>query len=280
MVFQQHRSVVAGGVNLDGLDLEISVSKSSDDPLEFEVSTWNLSEASWRQIEDGDNCQIELGWADGEIGTVCFGEITSTKPEMDGGDLRYRIKGIDESEAATYAEPDSGWGQKSWVDASPDQIVTDIAAEIGLTANVESVGNTISGVWSATPDKSARDLIDELLDHAVEITGEAWEWYAEQGQIYFQPRNSETLEAPQLSYGSSLRSIKDVSSEDEDVELELEFEAMLDPRIRKGAAVYVDVDQYQGGYRVDSFEFTSDSTSGDHLVNGTLLPVDADYSVA
>ncbi|AAM88700.1 hypothetical protein PhiCh1p27 [Natrialba phage PhiCh1] len=46
MVFQQHRSVQAGDVNLDGLDLDISVTKSSDDPLEFEVSTWNLSEAS------------------------------------------------------------------------------------------------------------------------------------------------------------------------------------------------------------------------------------------
>lgn len=279
MVFQQHRSVQAGDVNLDGLDLEISVSKSSDDPLEFEVSTWNLSEASWRGISTGDPCRIELGWDDGEISTVCFGEITSTKPEMDGGDVRYRIKGVDESEAATYAEPDGSWSRRSWLDAAPEEIVSDIASNIGLTANAEAVGDTISGVWTATPDKRARDLLDELLDYAVELSGEAWEWYAEQGQIYFQPRNQETVDAPELSYDSSAISISDVSSEDEDVELELEFEAMLDPRIRKGAAVFVDHDEYRGGYRVDSFEFTSNSTSGDHQVNGTLLPIEADYSV-
>ena len=55
---------------------------------------------------------------------------------------------------------------------------------------------------------------------------------------------------------------------------------MLDPRIRKGAAVYVDVDGYRGGYRVDSFDMISNTTSGDHLVTGKLLPIEADYSVA
>ncbi|WP_237076867.1 hypothetical protein [Natrialba magadii] len=267
-------------MNLDGLDLDISVTKSSDDPLEFEVSTWNLSEASWRKIDEGDQCRIELGWADGEIATVCFGEITSTKPEMDGGDLRYQIKGIDESEGATYARPDEDWGQKSWVNTSPDEIASDIFQSCGLTAAVEPVGGNIQGVWSATPDKRARDLVDELLEYAVEISGEAWEWYAEQGRGYFQPRNQETVDAPELSYDSSLVSINEASSEDDDAELELDFETMLDPRIRKGAAVYVDVDQHRGGYRVDSFEFSSDTTSGTHIVNGTLIPIDADYSVA
>lgn len=280
MVFQQYRRVQAGGVDLDGLDLDIKVTKSSDDPLEFEVTTWNLSESSWQKIEDGEHCRIELGWEDGEIETVCFGEITSTKPEMDGSDMSYRIKGIDESEAATYAQPDSDWGRRSWVDASPDEIAADIFASCDLTAAVEPVGGEIPGVWTATPDKRARDLVDELLEHAVEISGVAWEWYAEQGRGYFQPRNQETVDAPELSYDASLISVSEVSSEDEDVELELEFETMLDPRIRKGAAVYVDVDGYRGGYRVDSFDFVSNTTSGDHLVTGKLLPIEADYSVA
>jgi len=55
-VWQQHRSVDAGEVSLDELDLDIRVRKPKDDPLEFEVTTWNLTDETWGRIADGDLC--------------------------------------------------------------------------------------------------------------------------------------------------------------------------------------------------------------------------------
>ena len=37
-VYEQYRSVEAGEVSLDGLDVEITVTQPKDDSLEFEVS--------------------------------------------------------------------------------------------------------------------------------------------------------------------------------------------------------------------------------------------------
>ena len=248
--------------------------------LEFEVLTWNLTEETWDQIGKGDGVQIELGWADGEIETVCLGEITSAKPEDDGGEVQYRIKGVDESEGVTYARPSSDWGRKSWLNASPDEIAADIASEIGLSAQVEPIDQNISGVWSVDSDQKVRAWLDDLLEYAAEFTGQAWEWFADRGQLHFQPRNQETVEAPMLSYDASLISLSPASSEDEDLDKELDFETMLEPKIRKGAAVYVDVDAHRGPYRVDEFEFNSSTVSGDHLVRGKLIPIEGDYSVA
>lgn len=275
-VWQQHRSVAAGEIDLDGLDLEIEVNKPKDDPLEFEVTTWNLTSDSWARIEDGDLCRIELGWEEGDIETVCLGEIDTRKRESDGNDIRYEIKGIDETEAATKVRPDGD----SWDNRRVDQIVEEIASSIGLAAQTENAGAPIWGTWSVTPDKTVSDWLDELLEIAAEKTGQEWEWFGMRGQIYFLPRDSETEEAPQLSYDGMLLDLGLKSDTDDDVEGQLEFEAMLEPRIAKGAAVYVDTDEYSGPYRVSDYTFESSSVSGDHLVRGTLTPIDADYSVA
>lgn len=278
MVFVQERRVEAGGIDLSDFDLDITVRRPKDDPLEFEVSVWNLTDESWGQIEEHDLCRIELGWVDGETDVVCFGEITSARPQPDSPDVRYDIEGIDESEAAVEARP-GAWSKKTWRDKSPDKIVGDIAREIGLSASTESVDRAISGTWSVTSEKKIRRWLDELLEYAAEFTGQSWEWFADRGQLYFQPRDAETVEAPRLAYDSILISLSETSTEDEEVDEELEFEAMLDPRIRKGAAVFVDTDAREGPYRVDDYEFRSSSVTGDHLVRGKLLPIEGDYSV-
>lgn len=279
MPFVQHRSVQAGEVDLSMLDLDITVRKPKDDPLEFSVSVWNLSEESWSRISDGDLCRIELGWEDGASETICLGEITSTTPNFDGSDKRYEISGVDESESAVDARPRRGWSQKTWRDKAPDAIAADLAQSVGLTPRTEEIEREINGTWSVTTDKKVRRWLDELLEYAAEFTGQEWGWFADRGQLYFQPRNSETVEAPQLSYDGTLLEISDKSDEDEEVEKQLEFEAMLEPRIRKGAAVYVSVAEYEGPYRVDSYEFNSSSVTGDHLVRGDLIPIQGDYSV-
>ncbi|QHS17932.1 hypothetical protein GWK26_12670 [haloarchaeon 3A1-DGR] len=279
MVWSQYRSVDAGEVTLDGLDLEIVVTKPKDDPLEFEVTTWNLTSETWGRIEDGDLCRIELGWDDGPSETVMIGQIDTRDRTSNQGDISYTIKGIDETEAVTKTRPDDSWSQKSWLNKRPDQIVQAIAGELGLSAQTASAGPPIQGSWAVTPDKTVAGWLDDLLQLAAEGTGVEWEWFASRGQIFFMPRSEGTVEAPELSYDGMLLSVGPKSDTNDDAEGQLSFEAMLEPRITKGATVYVNTDDYQGPYRVSDYEFQSSTDSGDHLVSGTLIPIEGDYSV-
>ncbi|SEH61116.1 hypothetical protein SAMN05192561_11272 [Halopenitus malekzadehii] len=279
MPWRQHRHVEAGEVSLDGLDLDVSVTKPKDDPLEFTVKTWNLTSETWSQIETEDLCRIELGWEDGDVETVMIGKIDTRKRAPDGRDVSYEIGGIDETEAVTKSRPDRSWSQKAWLDKRPDQIVESIAGEIGLSAQTGSAGSPIQGSWSVTPDKAVAQWLDELLQIAAEKTGVEWEWFASGGQIHFTPRSQGTVEAPKLSQGGMLISLGEKSDTSDDTEGQLNFESMLEPRIAKGATVYVETDDYQGPYRVSDYEFQSSTVSGDHLVSGTLTPVEADYSI-
>lgn len=279
MVWGQYRSVAAGEVSLDGLDLDVTVTKPKGDPLEFSVTVWNLTTESWERIDDGDLCRIELGWEEGNVETVMLGEIDTRKRSADGSDISYELAGVDETEAVTKTRPDDSWSQKSWLNKRPDQIVEAIAGEVGLSAQTAPAKSPIQGSWAVTPDKTVAGWLDDLLQRAAEQTGVEWEWFASRGQIFFQPRSEGVREAPQLSYDGLLISLGPKSDTNDDVEGQLEFEAMLEPRITKGATVYVQTSDQQGPYRVSDYEFQSSTDTGDHLVTGTLIPVEADYSV-
>jgi hypothetical protein len=269
-VWTQVRSVEAGDVDLSGLNLDITVRKPKEDPLEFDVSTWNLTRNSWSRIETGDLVRIRLGWDEADIATVCLGKIETAKPSQDGGDKKYRLKGIDESEAATKARISGRWRNRR-----PDEIVKAIAGEIGLTPIVEDVGAEIDGAYSVTRDQQVRAWLDELLDYAADMTETSWEWFASRGRLHFVPETQETVDASTLSYDNTLISLDDVSEPDDDVDERLEFTAMLEPAIEKGAAVYVDTEDSEGAYRVDEYEFKSSTESGDHLVRGKATPIEA-----
>jgi len=279
MPWQQHRHIEAGEVALDGLDLYITVTKPKDDPLEFSATTWNLASDTWSRIETGDLCRIELGWEDGDVETVIIGEIDTRKRTPDGGDVSYELSGIDQTEKLMKTRPNRSWSQKSWLEKRADQIVESIANELGLSAQTELGGSPIRGSWAVTPDKTVAQWLDELLEIAAEKTGVEWEWFATGGQIHFAPRSQGTSEAPQLSEGGMLLSIGEKSDTNDDAEGQLEFEAMLEPRIAKGATLYVETDGIQGPYRVSDYEFQSSTVTGDHVVRGTLTPIEADYSV-
>jgi len=273
-VWTQVRSVEAGEVDLSELTLDITVRKPKKDPLEFDVRTWNLTDETWSRIEEGDLVRIQLGWAEATVETVCLGKIEHAKPSRDGRDTEYRLKGVDESEAATKTRISGTWRSRR-----PDQIAAAIAGEIGLSPVTEPAAGPISGTWSATRDQKARAWLDELLDYAADKTGEAWEWFAERGRLHFVPKSSETVEAPKLSYDNTLISLAEKSSDEDEANGALEFTAMLEPAIRKGAAVVVETDRFDGAYRVNEYEFKSSTDSGDHTVRGTITPLEADYSV-
>jgi len=275
-VWQQHRHVEVGPISIDGLDMDVSVYKPKEDPLEFDIRTWNLAADKWDRIDEENHLvRVELGWDEGRVDTVILGEITHMNDQPDRGDVEFRLKGVDNSETATHQRLSGSWSNKR-----PDQVVDELARAIGLTPQTENAGGRISGAYSVTVEQKVRGWLDELLDYAAEFTGNEWEWYAREGQLFFEPRNSTSVQAPVLAYGNTLLSIGKKSNSDEDVELELEFEAMLDPRIRTGAVTYVETDRYEGAFRVSDYEFKSNTDSGDHLVRGTLVPVEGDFRVA
>jgi hypothetical protein len=144
-VWRQVRSVEAGPVSLDELDLDIRVRKPKDDSLEFDVRTWNLPRSTWDRIEDGDLVRIELGWEEGDREGVCLGPISNQIPTPDGNDIQYRLKGVDESEAATGVIPGPEWSQKSWKNRDPAQIAAAIAEPILSTGGVIVLTAPIGG---------------------------------------------------------------------------------------------------------------------------------------
>jgi len=275
-VYEQYRSVEAGEVSLDGLDVEVSVTQPKDDSLEFEVSVWNLTDDTWSKIESGDLCRVELGWADGPVGTVVLGEIDTLNRTSDGRDIEHTIGGVDETEAALKVRPEG----RTWKGKRVDQIASELVSGVGLSAQTEAAGPPISETWSVTADKTVSKWLDDLIQIAANKTGVEWEWFSTAGQVHVLPRSSKASDAPKLSYGGMLTSIGEKSSTDDDTEGQLTFEAMCEPRITKGAAVAVETEQFSGGYRVSDYEFSSSTVSGDHFVEGTLTPIDADYSIA
>ena len=277
MVYEQYRSVEAGEVSLDGLDLEVTITQPKDGSLEFEISTWNLTDDTWSRIQTDDLCRVELGWADGSVETVCLGQIDTRNRELDGRDIKHTLAGVDETEAALKVPATA----QTWKDKRADQIASELVSSVGLSAQTEPAGSPISGTWAVTPDKKISAWLDDLLQIAANKTGVEWEWFTTSGgQIHFLPRSSKAADAPKLSYDGLLTSIGEKSDTNDDTEGQLTFEAMCEPRIVKGAAVAVETEKFSGAYRVSDYEFSSSSVSGDHYVEGTLTPINADYSIA
>lgn len=275
-VWQPERVVEAGGVNLGTLDMDVRVQKPKDDPLEFEVIVYNLADRTWSRIDDGDTVRIRLGWLEDDTQTVCVGTV-DTRKRRTGSDVEHVIAGVDETEDVLSTLPDSG---DRWRNADPATIASDIGRTVGLSPRVEQVGGSISGLWNVTTNRQWSDYLDDLVEHAEELSGREWEWYGERGQLVFTPREQGVVSVPEFSYDGVLRSIGPKSDVDDDVEGQLEFEALLDPRIRKGGIAAVEHESYSGAYRVSDYEFDSSTISGDHYVRGTLTPLDADYSIA
>lgn len=274
-VFQQERVVEAAGVSLTNFDLDVTVRKPREGPLEFEVLVWNLAASSWEQINTGDAIRIRLGWHDGLTETVCVGEIDERKREQDGNDIMFTLAGVDESPAALLQRPDSG---DTWTDTPPNQIASEIAGRVGLSAVTDSAP-AIVGSWSLSTDRQWKHWLDELVEIAEEKTGVEWEAVAERGQLHFVKRETEVVSAPRLSYDGLLLSVSPKDDAEDDTEGQLEFEAMCEPRIRQGAVVTLDPERFTGAYRVGDFAFESSSIDGDHVVRGTLTPVQAGYTI-
>ena len=171
MVFEQYREVVTQEAALSELDMELDVSMDKDGTMKFDVILWNLAESTWRGINEDDIVQIKGGWVDGPVEVLIYGKINSKNMEVEGNDIRFNIKGKDQTSSATNARI-----SRTWTDKDPGQIAADMARAVGLSPQTVNVGQSISGNWSATPDRQIKKWLDDLVTIAGEKTGVEWEW--------------------------------------------------------------------------------------------------------
>jgi len=276
MAWQQYRRVDAGSISVEDLDMRIEVEDTSDDGHRFDVQIWNLAEDTWKNVSEDDYCRITLGWEDGDQQSVMHGIIEKKTTESDGNDRIFRLKGSEVSDHLTKKKMSKTYGTNQ----TPSQIAKDLAGECGLTAgDIGSIDSTVTSNFIVSKDKPVRHWLDELIKEAESMTNAGWEWFVDGGRLYFVRKDGRTDEAVELSYNNTLVSINESDGEAEDSD-GLEFEAMLEPSIRRGAALVIDTDDYNGAYRVRGYTFVSDTTSGDHHVEGKLDPLDMNYTIS
>lgn len=283
-LFQQHRRV-----NLDGLvaeaqglqtDLDIGISvRTREKSLAFTVGIYNLSEENWRAIRAKDQLSIELGWLETGIEPVCLGRVESNDVEyLNGGtDTRYIIEGVDATQEAFASRISYTFGP----DPDPGQIAADIVADIEgvIGVQVETVGQSIPGYYPIKNDRPLRYWLDTLVDEASNMTDEQWEWMAHAGKFYFRPK-SDTGEVS-VDLTDRVQSVEPASGQsDSDTGEEIQVTAYCHPMVEKGAVVSLSTESYAGEYKVVEYEFVSDTVSGEHYVQATLVPNGAPFSAA
>lgn len=275
MAWKQYRRIDVGPLSVEDLDTEIEVEMSKDGELTFDASVWNLAESSWRQISEGDDCRIVLGWENGPSKSVVDGVVRKKTTEIDGTDVRFRLRGKDRTDERTGRRLSHTWNGRT-----PDRIATDIAGRIGLTTGeVESPGERIDGYWTVLKDKPARYWLDQLVSETQKRTDAAWEWFVEAGKLYFVRKDGRKERAVELSFDNTLVSIGEADGESDAEGNGLKFEALCEPRLRRGTTVLVNTDEYEGPYTLTKYRFVSDTETGDHYVEGRLSPLGVEYTI-
>lgn len=263
-VWKQYRAVQIGGDDVSDFDMDITVNNPRDDPLDYRLTIYNLNEDTFEQIEAGETAvQIELGWENGPQDTVVTGSVEDTRTEFDGTDQQYIIEGRDASEDVLRSRLRS-----SYFEETPEDIVIDIAGQLGLSAETDTSGTPIDSFFSVATHQRVTYWLDKLTDYAGQFTGETWTYWAEAGTLYFVIDDGIDESIPKLSYDGLLTKVNPKADE-ETREQTIEFEAMCDPRIKQGQQVRVETDRVTGNYEIRSYEFKSSTVSGDHLVRGT-----------
>lgn len=288
-VFQQRRVTEAGelaaiteGLQND-IHQEIEVTHTTEGALSATVSLWNVSRDSWRTIGVGDPFRIGLGYLSDPFTTVFFGSVDEkSPPERDEGGVRYRLSGLDQS----MERIQNTYVSHTWVNPSIGEIVSDIAGMAGLAVGyVDPPGAAIGERWPICRENSLAHWLDLLVREAQDFAETRYEWSASGGQLHFHRRDRDGEQAVNLMGGDDGNTIRiDESSGDPESQKSgggnaLEFEAYLDPRLRRNGLVAVDTEDYQGVYRITDYAFESSTETGDHRMRGTLEPTSAQYVI-
>lgn len=274
-VFDQYRKVAAGNFETEDLDMSITVEHSKSDKHTFNVTIWNLKLSTWSGVKVGDQARITLGWTNGPQQAVMTGKVEKKNMKKDGMDTKFILKGVANAKHALKQR----FSQTFQTTKTPTDVVGTVASKIGLTGgSINSVNQTFSQKFQISSDKPARHWLDVLKEEAENRTNVSWEWFTDGGRLYFVKKNGRTEDAITLSYDNTLTSIAPAGSEAKDAK-GLEFEALMEPGVRKGGVVAVDTENYSGAYKVTNYKFKSDSTNGTHKVSGRLEPLGVEYTI-
>ena len=282
-LWQQYRQIEFSGHTCewrgenDDIDMKLSVTDAKNEGLSFEATVYNLAPESWQDVRVGDDCNITLGWTDGPQRQIISGTIKDARHDKQQTDTMFKLTGVDKS----VEELNASFAQ-TWRDQSPTQIARAIATHgaVGLRPGHMDPCPPIEGRYAIRKDRPVRYWLGELLHEAQRRTSVQWEWDAHGGQLDFKRVESPTEPSVILSYDRSLLSVEPASGlSDSDDGREINFRAMIQPSLRRNARVSLQTDDTSGDYRVTEVQFKSDSTTGDHLVSGRLVPAGTQHSV-
>lgn len=283
-VFQQKREVVCGSIQAiaDGskTDLHQDVSVTFDkDGLVAEASIWNVAHDTWKSVSKGDPFRVSLGYRNGPYSVCILGVIQEkAPPERDESDIKYRFKGRDQSGAALRGT----YKSHTWIQPTLTQVARDIAGFAGLSPGRISIGaGSFEERWPISKEHNLHHWLTQLVKEADERTEKQHEFHAEAGKLHFTPKEQGAEEAITLEDGRDGNVIKIDESEGKNKKsgggAGLEFEALLDPRVKKGGLAAVTTQDYNGTYRVKEYELKSSTDSGEHILTGKLASTGSKY---
>lgn len=284
-VYQQKREVVAGSIQAvaDGsvTDLHQDVTVTyDDDGLVADASIYNVAHDTWKSVEKGDPFRISLGYRDGPYKTCILGLIQEKHPpERDGSDIKYTFKGRDESGAALRGTYES----HTWNKAALAQVARDIASFAGLSAGRIEIEGTFEERWPISKEHNLHHWLKELKTEADDRSDQQHEFHASEGQLHFAPKEQSAEQALRLEDGRTGNVIKIDEAQGKDKKSDggsdLEFEALLDPRVQKNGLASVETQDYSGTYRISEYELTSSTDNGRHELSGKLSPTGSKYRI-
>lgn len=285
-VFQQKRETVAGsaqaiaaGYETD-LHQEMSV-KHDKDGLVAEASIYNVAHDTWKQVKQGDPFRVSLGYADGPYEHCIVGVVHEKHPpEQIGADVKYTIKGRDNSGSVLR----NTYKSHTWNKPAITDIIRDIASFAGLSPGFIAVSaRPLERRWSISKEHNLYYWLRQLVKETNERTSVQHEVFAEAGKLFFKPKGKGFGDAITIKDGKHGNVIKIDEAEGKDKKSgggsKLDFEMLLDPRVRKGSFASISTKDYHGIYQIMDYELSSSTESGDHTLKGTLTPVGSEYNV-
>lgn len=284
-VFQQKREVVAGSIQAvaDGsvTDLHQDVSITHDDDgLVAEASIYNVAHDTWKTVEKGDPFRISLGYHNEPFKTCILGVIQEKHPpERDGSDIKYTIKGRDESGAVLRGT----YKSHTWNKPTLAQVARDIAGFAGLSPGRIALSGRFDERWPISKEHNLHHWLKELKTEADDRSDQQHEFHASEGQLHFTPKEQYAQQALRLEDGRTGNVMKIAEAQGKDKKSgggsNLEFEALLDPRVQKNGLVSVSTQDYSGTYRITQYELSSSTDDGQHKLSGEIAPTGSEYRI-